>query len=204
MNKYKKYYGLFLFLVVLAISVYYCVTVVKSKYDEVTNLDTKIQTEKQKLTQKRAQEKIVKEKIKKIKDSVTGSAKKIYTPMESDLGNDSLFFALYNDMLKMITDNSIKIKAIKYAYNPSSDNFVKLGRGAYFVCDVDLELVSNYVNLGKLVQDLYQYPYYIKMNSLEVLPYHKDKKILLSKLSLRLYARTEPDETMESTDLTVQ
>ena len=56
-----------------------------------------------------------------------------------------------------------------------------------------MELVSNYVNLGKLIQDLYQYPYYIKINELEVKPYEKDKKILISNLSLRLYAHTEPD-----------
>ena len=40
---------------------------------------------------------------------------------------------------------------------------------------------------------LYQYPYYIKINELEVKPYEKDKKILISNLSLRLYAHTEPD-----------
>jgi hypothetical protein len=47
--------------------------------------------------------------------------------------------------------------------------------------------------LGKLIENIQQYPYYIKINELEVMPYPKDKKVLVSKLSLRLYAHTSPD-----------
>ena len=79
-------------------------------------------------------------------------------------------------------------------HSPDYDNFVKFGKDIYFVCDVNMELVSNYVNLGKLIQDIYQYPYYIKINELDVKPYDKDKKILLTSLSLRLYAQTAPEE----------
>ena len=61
-----------------------------------------------------------------------------------------------------------------------------------------MEIVSNYINLGKLIQDIYQYPYYIRINSLSVKPYEKDKKILLSNLSLRLYAHTAPEEQNSS------
>ena len=94
----------------------------------------------------------------------------------------------------MVNSNGIKIKSIDYSYNPASDPFVEHGKDAYFVCDINIKLVSNYVNLGKLIQDIYQYPYYIKINELDVKPYAKDKKILLSKMSLRLYSKTEPDD----------
>ena len=99
--------------------------------------------------------------------------KKIYSPVESDLGNDTLFFTLYNDLIEMIHANSVKIKSIDYSYNPASDKFVEFGKDVYFVCDVDMELVSNYVNLGKLIQDIYQYPYYIKINEMDIKPYEK-------------------------------
>ena len=114
--------------------------------------------------------------------------------MESDLGNDTLFFTLYNDVIDMLHANSVRIKSINYTYNPADDEFVKFGKDAYFVCDINLDLISNYVNLGKLIQDIYQYPYYVKINSIEVKPYIKDKKVLTSKLSLRLYANTEPKD----------
>ena len=82
-----------------------------------------------------------------------------------------------------------------YQYNPNGDLFVEQG-SQYFVCDVNMEIVSNYTNLGKLIQDIYQYPYYIRINQIEVYPYPKDKKILLSKISLRLYAHTSPEDTI--------
>ena len=133
-------------------------------------------------------------KIANIKNSISGSQKKIYSPLEADLGNDSLFFTLYNDVIEMVHANSVKIKSINYNYNPETDAFVKFGKDVYFVCDINMEVVSNYVNLGKLIQDIYQYPYYIKINELEVKPYQSDKKVLVSNLSLRLYAHTTPKE----------
>ncbi len=90
----------------------------------------------------------------------------------------------------MIHANSVKIKSIDYSYNPASDKFVEFGKDVYFVCDVDMELVSNYVNLGKLIQDIYQYPYYIKINEMDIKPYEKDKTILITNIGLRLYAHT--------------
>ena len=94
----------------------------------------------------------------------------------------------------MLHANTVKIKSINYTYNPADDEFVKFGKDIYFVCDVNMELASNYTNLGQLIQELYQYPYYIRINSLDIKPYAKDKKILITNLSLRLYAHTEPQE----------
>ncbi len=86
---------------------------------------------------------------------------------------------------------------MEYKYNPEGDAFVKFGQDVYFVCDINMELVSNYTNLGKLIQDIVQYPYYIKINRIQVHPYEKDKKILISDVSLRLYAHTAPVEPLQ-------
>ena len=59
------------------------------------------------------------------------------------------------------SSNAVKIKSIDTTYNPKDDIFVLSGNGEYFVCDVKMELVANYVNLGKVIEDLYQYPYYL-------------------------------------------
>lgn len=168
---------------------------ISPKVTELNNLKASIEQKQGQVSELENKLNIVKQKIKKIKNSIISSQKKIYSPIESDLGNETLFFTLYNDVIEMVHSNSVKIKAIDYTYNPETDAFVKFGKDIYFVCDVNMELVSNYVNLGKLIQDLYQYPYYIKINEIEVKPYQKDKKILITNLSLRLYAHTEPDET---------
>ena len=197
MEKYKKYYGIILFIATILILGYLANNQIQPRLEKSSSLEMKIKKSENNLKEKKEQLQIVKNKIKKIKDSITTSQKKIYSPIESDLGNETLFFTLYNDTIEMIKSNSVKIKSIDYTYNPESDEFVRFGKDVYFVCDINMELVSNYVNLGKLIQDIYQYPYYIKINSLDIKPYEKDKKILLSDLSLRLYAHTSPKEIQE-------
>ena len=169
------------------------------KIADFNRLDNNLREQNQKLENVKNNVKIVQGKIKRLKDSVLGSQKKIYSPVESDLrDDDSLFFTLYNDTIEMLHGNSVKIKSIEYKYNPEGDPFVENGKEKYFVCEVDLELVSNYTNLGKLIQDLYQYPYFIKINNISVKPLQRDKKILLTDMSLVLYANTSPvDETTE-------
>ena len=194
MEKYSRYYGLIIFLVAEFVLIYGSVNLIKPKFTELADTNSAITRKEGELESKQRQLTIVQNKIKKIQDSIVSSQKKIYSPIESDLGNDTLFFTLYNDLIEMVHSNSIKIKSINYTYNPQEDEFVKFGKDVYFVCDVEMDLVSNYVNLGKLIQDIYQYPYYIKINEVDVKPYPKDKKILLTKLGIRLYAHTTPEK----------
>ena len=197
MDKSKRYYGVLAFLAAVGLLIFIVYSLFSPKIEEMKSLESSVNSKQSQLETLEKKLSIVKQKVKKIKDSIFTSQKKIYSPVESDLGSDTLFFTLYNDVIEMVHSNTIKIKRIDYQYNPDCDPFVSFCKGIYFVCDVDMELISNYVNLGKLIQDIYQYPYYIKINSLEVKPYEKDKKILISNLSLRLYAHTEPDEETE-------
>ncbi len=192
MDKYKKYYGVFVLIAIIAIACYAAYSFIMPQYNKLSKLDNDIATQEKILSEKTQEKARVEEKLKKLMDSNQKTQKKIFSPVETDLGDDSLFFTLYNDVLDMIHSNSVKIKKMDYVYNPDDDAFVKHAKDVYFVCDINLELVSNYVNLGKLVQSLYQYPYYVKINSVDVKPYKKDKKILLTNMSLRLYAHTEP------------
>ena len=193
MEKYKRYYGVIGFCIAVALLIFVVSRVIAPKNSELNRLKSDIEQKQGQVSELENKLSIVKQKIKRIKNSIISSQKKVYSPIESDLGNETLFFTLYNDVIEMIHANSVKIKSIDYTYNPETDAFVKFGRDIYFVCDVNMELVSNYVNLGKFIQDLYQYPYYIKINEIEIKPYAKDKKILITNLSLRLYAHTEPE-----------
>ena len=194
MDKYKKYYGVFAFAFATVMLFVVAFKLISPKVTELNDIQSQIENKQQEAEGLQRKLEIVQQKIKKIKNSIISSQKKIYSPVESDLGNETLFFTLYNDVIEMIHANSVKIKSIDYTYNPETDSFVKFGKDVYFVCDVNMELVSNYVNLGKLIQDIYQYPYYIKINEMEVKPYEKDKKILITTLSLRLYAHTAPED----------
>ena len=194
MDKYKRYYGLAIFLVSAFVLIYGSYNLISPKVEDLTNKNAEIARKEKEFKAKQNEKIIVANKIKKIQDSIMGSQKKIYSPQESDLGNDSLFFTLYNDVIEMLHANNVKIKSISYTYNPKDDEFVKFGKDVYFACDINMDLVSNYTSLGQLIQEIYQYPYYLKINNIDIKPYAKDKKTLLTKLSIRLYAHTEPQE----------
>ena len=202
MDKYKKYIGLIIFagaiFAITFISIMLFIKPMAQSYLELKNQEEQIS---QTLETKRTAMNNIQKKLAKLKESVLTSQKKIYSPVENNLGDDTLFFTLYSDLIEMVHSNSIKIDSIDYKYNPDGDEFVAQGE-TYFVCDVNLKLVSNYVNLGKLIQDIYQYPYYVKINNIEVYPYPKDKKILLTSMSVRLYAHTSPEQ-IEETDVPV-
>ena len=194
MDKYKRYYGIAIFCVALLALLFISFKIIAPNINALTTAKGTLKEKQSELENLERDFNVVQSKIQKIKNSIIGAQKKVYSPAESDLGNETIFFTLYNDIVEMVHANSVKIKSISYDYNPETDSFVKFGKDVYFVCDVNMELVSNYINLGKLIQDLYQYPYYLKINEVEVRPYEKDKKILLSNLRVRLYAHTTPEE----------
>jgi len=192
MDKYKRYSGIFLFVVIVCIALFGLYLLLKPKFETLTSKEEILEKKQVALAAKSKEKKIVEDKIKKLETSLATSQKKVFSPVESDLGDDTLFFTLYKDLLEMIRANSVKIKSIDTVYNPKDDTFVVSGGGDYFVSDIKLELVGNYVNIGKVIEDLYQYPYYIKIVELDIRPHEKDKKVLLAQLSLKLYAHTEP------------
>ncbi len=196
MDKYKRFTGVIIFLVAVVLMVFIAVNIIVPQYNEWNGLRNDIVSVTDQLEQKRQARDTILRKLKKLQESVMTSQKKIYSPVENNLGDDTLFFTLYSDLIEMVRANTIKIKSIDYNYNPEGDNFVNQKGSMYFVCDVDMEVISNYVNLGKLIQDIYQYPYYIRINNIDVVPYEKDKKILLTTMSVRLYAHTSPDENL--------
>lgn len=193
MEKYKKYYGVIIFTVTVVALCLVSYNLISPQINKYTTLNKSV-TEKE-ATSKQLQTKLksINAKMQKLKESLSETQKKVYSPIESDLGSDSLFFSLYDDIIEMAHVNSVQIKSLSYVYNPENDDFVKSGKDTYFVCDINMELVSNYINLGKLVQDLYQYPYYIRINSIETKPSNTNKKVLFTNLSIRLYAHTEPE-----------
>ena len=199
MEKYKRFYGVSIFIIAVILLGILTVSLIKPMYSSFMQLREKAEKTQNNLERKIKQRDNIKNKLTKLKTSIMTSQKKIYSPLEDKLGSDTLFFTLYSDLIDMVHSNSIKIKSIDYVYNPEGDTFVAQ-EGNYFVCDVNMELVSNYTSLGKLIQDIYQYPYYIKINDMEVVPYPKDKKILLSSISVRLYAHTSPEEEKVTED----
>ena len=169
MDKYSRYYGIGVFAIAIALSAVLGTQLIMPGVTNITKAINDVKAKKETLVQKQQAKQNVEKKKKQLQNSVINAQKKIYAPADFDLGNDSLFFTLYTDLIEMIKSNSIKVKSMEYSYNPKDDQFVTNGKDVYFVSEIDLELITNYVNFGKFIQDIYQYPYYIKILKLNVI-----------------------------------
>ena len=191
MNTYEKYIPtcIALFLVVaVAAGCYYPIN---DLYQTKLSTSEKLQDVEKSLKDTNDQLAIVNKKLKAMSTTSTEALKKVYSPTEADMDRESLFFTLYTDMISLAKDNNIKIRSIVPEYKIKGDNFVDKGGNSYFVCDLNMKLVSNYKDLRNFIEALFDYDYYMRFNKLSVIPYPADKKVLLSDFSIRLYSHTD-------------
>ncbi len=172
------------------------VTPLVTKNTEITEQYEKVQADLQNAEKRLA---TVNEKLKQLKNTSVENTKKVYYPTDADVDKESLFFTLYTDMIDIAKQNNIKIRSIDYKYYPSDDPFVMQGgQDNYFVCDLDMRLISNYKDLRNFIEALFQYSYYMKFNNISIEPHQTDKRILLSDFSVRLYAHTDIEKPLNT------
>ena len=86
MDKYKKYYGVIIFAVLAVMLGFGSYSMISPKVAESKSLAAQIEAKEGEVAELQTKLDIVKKKIKQIKDSIVSSQKKIYSPIESDLG----------------------------------------------------------------------------------------------------------------------
>ena len=52
-----------------------------------------------------------------------------------------------------------------------------------------MEMIANYVNYDNFLKELYKHEHFLDIQSVEIVPYKKNKKILLIKFKLKVYAK---------------
>lgn len=122
------------------------------------------------------------------KMTLSKQAKNIYKSDVSGLDAESSFTVVFDDIIDMARYNGIKIYAIEYAYNPKEDEFVKGASEKYNVCQLNMQIITDYQDLESFLKELYKYPYLLNLDKLELTPYPKNKKILMSALQIKLYS----------------
>lgn len=122
------------------------------------------------------------------KMTLSGEAKKIYKPDEAGLDAESSFTIIFDDIIEMAKYNGIKIYSVQYVYNPPEDEFVKGAADKYNVCQLNMQVIADYLDLESFIKDLYKYPYLVNIDKVELSPYTKNKKILLTNLQIKLYS----------------
>ncbi len=120
---------------------------------------------------------------------LSGTGKELFRPLESGMDPESVLASEFNEILSLITSNAIKTRAVRYTYDPADDNFIKGDAGKYTVCKLDMEMIATYTNFKNFMQELYKHEHYLDIAKVEIVPYQKNKTILLINLQLKLYAQ---------------
>lgn len=114
--------------------------------------------------------------------------KKIYKPDMAGLDAEASFAIPFEDIIEMAKYNGIKIYSITYAYNPADDDFVKGAADKYNVCQLNMQIISDYSDLESFLRELFKYPYLINIDKVDSSPYMKNKRILITNLQIKLYS----------------
>ena len=80
----------------------------------------------------------------------------------------------------MAKSNNIKTYSIQYEYNPADDAFVAAQKG-YSVCLLKMKIIGSYRDFENFLTDLYKYPYLVSISSYDIVPYYKNKNVLIKK-----------------------
>lgn len=130
-----------------------------------------------------------KQAVFKATDTNLGGTKDMYKPLESGLDAEGIVAAQFDDILTLLKTNAIKTRSIKYTYNPVDDPFVKGAGDKLSTCTLDMQMVATYKNFEGLIKDLYKHEHFLDISKIEIIPYAKNKSLLLISFKLKLYAK---------------
>lgn len=117
-----------------------------------------------------------------------GVDKDFFRPLEAGVDSESILASEFSEILQLMKSNTIKTRSVKYTYDPADDNFIKGAGGKFSVCQLDMQMIASYANFKNFMKDLYKHEHYLDIANVEIVPYQKNKSILLINLKLKLYA----------------
>ncbi len=186
MQQYKKYVEIVLYGILIIICAISLVSKIVPKIVDIVKLEMQIKEKNAQVASLLADVKKY-EDYENIKKASITKLKKIYTLEDPADTVENSFVLMLDDIINITKYNNVKIFSIQYTYNPADDEFVSKGEGRYDACRLDLELISDYQNFVSMLIELIKYPYFLRIDNFKIIPYLKDKKILLIQLRLTLY-----------------
>lgn len=155
----------------------------------ITKYDADYKSAETSLSDKKRTLENLQAKTKETKTEKVVALKNFYKPIEQGLDPESIIAGAFTHILEIMNDYSIKARSIQYEYQPQDDNFVKNAADQYNVATLNAEMIATYKNFESFLKELYKHEHFLNIASVEVVPYSKDKKILVIKLKVRLYAK---------------
>jgi hypothetical protein len=142
------------------------------------------------LQQKTSEIETLKKKAESDKEKENSSTDKpFYKPVMEGLDTEAVIAGEFAEILRLVRANQIKVRSIKYDYDPSDDAFVQGAGDKYNVARLNMEMISNYTNYDNFLKEMYKHDHFLDIQSAEIVPYKKNKKILLINFRVKLYAK---------------
>lgn len=121
-----------------------------------------------------------------------------FKPISEGLDTEAAISDEFGEILQIVRENKIKMRSVKYDYDPQDDNFVKNAGNRYQVCRVTAEMIASYSNFANFLRELYKHEHFLEISKIEIAPYEKNKRILLISLQIKLYAQRDPSTVVET------
>lgn len=161
---------------------------------KIPDLNNQIKTQTDTLEDsKRQLEELKLAKVKKEQES-EDLLKAFFKPEETGLDSETAMGLEFGEILSSLRQNKIKTRSVKYDYDPADDNFVKNVGNLYHACKIDMELIGSYRNLENFLRDLYKHPHFLEISKIEIIPYNKNKRILIANMQIKLYTQKDSSE----------
>lgn len=120
--------------------------------------------------------------------SMSTALKKIYKPEVPGVDAEASFTLMFDDLIEMAKYNGVKIYSVEYVYNPETDEFVVGAKDKFNVCQLNMQVIGDYSDLETFFQEIYRYPYLVNFDKIELVPYEKNKAIIIGKIQIKLYS----------------
>jgi len=191
-EKLKQFIAPIAVLFLIIAGIIYLSPKIYENYQSITSLKADIQQKNDTIKQKQAQLEEYKRKEaenEKKEQESANAGKPFYKPIDKGLDTEAVIAGEFAEILQLIRANQIKVRSIKYDYDPSDDAFVQGAGDKYNVARLNMEMVANYSNYDNFLKELYKHDHFIDIQSAEIVPYRKNKRVLLINFKVKLYAK---------------
>ena len=186
---FKKFKSIILILVLTLVVFGYIISKIIPIVTDIVKISQNYKTAVTTLADKERTYKNLKEKTEKAEAENQKTPKAVYKPIEQGMDTESIVANQFAEILTFIRKKKIKTRSIKYEYDPKDDKFVKNVPDKYHVAKLDIEMISTYKEFEGFLKELYKHEHFLDISSIEIIPYDKDKKVLIIKFQLKLYAQ---------------
>ena len=161
LNRYKKYKETIIYIVFIVVVITWLFVRIKPETLKFIELKKEINQKNIQITELERNLSTAKAKFETVQKQEVKTTKKIVRPEVAGLDAESSIAIIFDDIIEMARFNNIKIHSIQYVYNPETDPFVIAASIEYNVCQLEMKVITDYIDFENFMQDLYKYPFIV-------------------------------------------